>query len=177
MPNTHTKTSTRTNGNANTLVLVDIENMVGDPGASEEEYRTVFTFLRQFAITLCPQTRTIMASSHYAAASAWFAAEGSPVQRLMRSGPNGADLALLEAAPTAEIAARYQQVILCSGDHIFTPYVEELRALGVAVTLVIGRGKPARTLLAACPSRIWLHLPNATEGHHNPEGNTLTLAA
>lgn len=120
------------------------------------------------AINLCPRTRTIVASSHYAAASAWFAVDGSPVQRLTRSGPDGADLALLEAIPAIEIAARYRQVVLCSGDHIFTPFVNELRALGVLVTVVIGRGRAAHTLLQACPSRVWLRLPNTTPRHHTP---------
>lgn len=48
--------------------------------------------------------------------------------------------ALREAISTTEIANTHRHVVLCPGDHFFTQFVRELRALGISVTAPVGVG-------------------------------------
>jgi len=144
------------------LVLADLENLAGGPDASEERFRQVWTAVRLHAVHMDSDTRTVVATSSHAAKRAWFALGDSPVQRLVRDGVDGADKALLEVASPDEIARRYRRVTICSGDHAFAPLARDLRSRGVQVSLLIGRGDPARELIEACPFRIWLRLDNAS---------------
>jgi len=67
-----------------------------------------------------------------AAKTAW------PGARLVvRGGPDGADIALLEAVSDVDfIAARYDQIVVGSGDGVFEVVVREFRNRGLAVGVV-----------------------------------------
>ena len=67
-------------------------------------------------------------------------------QRLLRSGANGADEALLEALSAREITSRFSEVVIGSGDHIFTDVGAWLSRKGLKVTVVSRRGSLARSL-------------------------------
>lgn len=130
-----------------TCVLVDIENLVRDA----EEDRAVPVVLDQVLATL-----GIQASDHViVAAGPRLAAEAfHQVPRrcrlLLGHGVDGADLALLEAVEPADLARRYDRVIVASGDGIFAPLVAELGRLGVAAHVACRPGDlSARLKLAA----------------------------
>lgn len=57
-------------------------------------------------------------------------------RRLVRSGENGADLALLQVLEQESVAERYDRVVLGSGDGIFAYAAAGLQAVGVDVTVV-----------------------------------------
>lgn len=54
---------------------------------------------------------------------------------VVRSGQDGADLALLDVLRTERLAERFDEVVLVSGDGIFAKPVAELEEAGVAVTV------------------------------------------
>jgi hypothetical protein len=78
---------------------------------------------------------------------AFAAAHGWPGARvLVGHGPDGADRALLEAASPEDIAARFDNVIVASGDGVFTQLVALLRLRGLEVTVVARRESLSRRL-------------------------------
>jgi hypothetical protein len=111
--------------------LVDIENLIGlarpalaDVAACHEAYRPL---IRNHDLV-------VVAFNHGAfQAVAW----GWPnARRLVRSGENGADHALLDVLTYERVEQRFRSVIVASGDGIFTEAVARLGALGISVTVV-----------------------------------------
>lgn len=115
------------------LVLVDIENVVGGAVHSAEEAHWARQEVESM-IGVQELDQVIVGTSHiglFSAHSAW------PNSRLVvRSGENGADLALLEVMESENIHQRFEELVLISGDGIFTEEVSRLGGLGVQVTVV-----------------------------------------
>lgn len=115
------------------LIVVDIENVVGgavrDGGSARIARREIET-----AVGVRNTDQVVIGASHISALEcglAW------PTARLlMRSGPDGADLCLLEVLMSENIGDRFDEVVLVSGDGIFTGTVALLGASGVRVTVV-----------------------------------------
>jgi hypothetical protein len=149
-----------------TCVLVDIENLAGGPAASEEDFRQVWEVVRRHAVRFDDSTRTIVGASAFSAQRAFFALGDTPAQRLVRNGPDGAELAILDAVSPEELALRFRRVVIASGDGRFAPLARSLRDLGVEVALVVGRGAPSWHLLRETPFRIWLRIEGAPERKH-----------
>lgn len=150
---------------ADVYVLADVENLAGGPDASEREHVRVWRAIREHAVTFDSRTRTIAAASGFAAFRAFsaLATVGIPAQRLVRNGKDGAELALLGAVDPDELVRQgVRHVVIASGDHLLAPLASALRARGIQVTLLVGRGTPARVLLEACPRKIRLRLPSAS---------------
>ncbi len=76
-------------------------------------------------------------------------------QRLMRSGENGADLALLESYSADEMALKFDRVVIGSGDGIFTDLVVQLSHFGCQVAIV-SRSKSLSKRLRLAASTIVL---------------------
>ena len=57
-------------------------------------------------------------------------------RRVLGSGRDGADLALLEVLETEDIASRFTRVFIASGDHLFEPAARRLLSQGVDVQIV-----------------------------------------
>lgn len=134
-----------------TLRLVDIENMVGSCQLSLGDVARARVRINA-AVAPGTDDHTVIAASHYNAPAAYFGWAG-PVRRLARSGQDGADLALLEVvADVGWVAARYERVVVASGDHAFAPAVAELKGAGVEVIVIRpDTGFSARMRLAAGP--------------------------
>jgi hypothetical protein len=139
-----------------TLRLVDIENMVGSCQLSLGDVARARVRINA-AIAPRAQDHTVIAASHYNAPAAYFGWT-DPVRRLARSGKDGADLALLEViADVSWVAARYDRVVVASGDHAFAPAVAELKGAGVEVIVIRpDTGFSARMRLAAGPDVVAL---------------------
>src|SRR4051794_25668541 len=75
------------------LHLIDLENLVRSAHFSREEAARVHRGYMQVAPSGTVD-QMVLATSHHAAPSAWFGWP-APARRLVRSGQNGADLALL----------------------------------------------------------------------------------
>jgi hypothetical protein len=99
-----------------------------------------------------PMDQFVIACSHFAFTVIGFCWPG--LQYLLRSGPDGADLALLAAARSDRIAARFPRVVIASGDHIFAPAVTDLSTSGCQVTVASRRGRLSRMLELAVEGRV-----------------------
>ncbi len=79
---------------------------------------------------------------------------------MVRSGPDGADLALLEVLGEYDLRERFEAVVVASGDGIFSHAVAGVGGLSLA-TLVVARPESlARTLQLAAGSRVLALDPN-----------------
>lgn len=159
---------------ARRLIAVDAENLLGcDP-------RVASAMCWEFAIGgLLHAVRFQEVTDHLVIAVApnWaFVVMGlAPSARLVvREGHDGADLALCDALEDAAfIAARYNEVVLASGDHIFCGSVRSLAGAGVHTTVA---GLPTQTsseLTASASSVMWLDRPERFLG----EAATVTTSA
>ena len=114
------------------LVVLDIENAVGHADLTCEEVIWVRERLAAL-IGLTDSDQVVVGSSHLGLAAVGFA--WPQTRRVVRSGENGADLALLEVLDE-DLPSRYDAVVLVSGDGIFTDAVAHLGGAGVRVQVV-----------------------------------------
>jgi hypothetical protein len=129
------------------LILIDVENLAATPSPTFEQVELLVATLRAVVPGFdCDQK--IVACSHHAAHTVPFA---FPTARyLWRSGPDGADLALLDVLENERVDERYERVTICSGDGIFASTAAWLAVAGVEVTAVSLAGHlAARFQLAA----------------------------
>lgn len=135
------------------LHLIDIENLMGGPdGGGLALRRTVADY--QEAELVVDGDHVIMGANPrlgIAAKASW------PNARLVvRGGPDGADIALLETVSDVRfIAARYDRIVVGSGDGVFEVVVREYRSCGLAVG-VISRQRSLSYALGASASFVRL---------------------
>jgi NYN domain len=116
-----------------TLILVDIENLACDPRPQVESIRAALCRLGLGGSA----DQVVTACNHGAALTV---AAGWPCARhLVRSGPDGADDALLDIALNEDVARRFDRVVLATGDGAFAPAAAALAASGVTVVAVSHR--------------------------------------
>lgn len=136
-----------------TLHLIDLENLVGSGHLSCEQVRDAHALYRNL-VGVSPGDLVVLATSHHNAKAGWFGWAGNP-RRLVRSGRDGADLALLEVIEREAPADRFERVVICSGDGIFADAAAGLAGAGVTVTVASRDGHLARRLsLAASEVRL-----------------------
>jgi hypothetical protein len=141
---------------ARTLHLVDIENLAGTAIPSRRQVMDVQNrYARRMVLGVDDQV--IMASNHLALVNA---ALGWPHARYrVRSGPDGADLELLDVIEYENVATRFTHVVIGSGDGVFGHAVEGLTAGGVWVTVVSRLGSLSPGLARAARNVIYLDAP------------------
>lgn len=115
------------------LILIDIENLTGTPSPSSEQVDTIVATLRK-VVPGFDDDQKIVACSHHAARTVAFSFPGA--RHLWRSGPNGADFALLDVLENERVDARFERVTICSGDGIFAASAAWLARAAVEVTAV-----------------------------------------
>lgn len=137
-----------------TLHLVDLENLLNgrvDAHSVAEvwdEYQRV--------TGMCEDDHVIVSVSQRNAVATFFSLPAA-VQRIIGSNEaDGADHALLEAIDIAWTARRFGQVMVATGDGIFTPVAACLHARGLQMVQVIGGGKPATSLYRQCAMQLYL---------------------
>lgn len=129
------------------LHLIDAENLLGGADCSFAAARQGRTAYEAVA-PLGDVNQMILSTSHHAARSAWFAWPGD-VRRLIRSGPDGADTALLDVIAAEGLADRFGHVVIGSGDGIFALPAARLQAEGCSVTVVAHQSALSRRLRLA----------------------------
>ena len=118
---------------ARRLHLVDIENLAGSSLPSLSDVRQALG-LYSDCLTFGAMDQVEVASSHLTLLNA---ALGWPHARYrVRSGPDGADLALLDVLQYEDVASRFTHLAIGSGDHLFAGEAARLAAMGVCVTVV-----------------------------------------
>jgi hypothetical protein len=148
--------ATRRRFPARTVHLVDIENLAGTAIPTLREVMDVqVRYARRMA--LGTDDHVIMASNHLALMNA---ALGWPHARYrVRSGPDGADLELLDVIESENVATRFTRVVIGSGDGMFGHAAQDLMKRGVRVTVVSRWGSLAPSLERAALEVIYLDTP------------------
>jgi NYN domain len=114
------------------IVLVDIENVVGGSSALCDHVLWAKEVVEE-CISARPDDQVVVGVAPAGLldlACAW-----TRVRYVMRPGLDGADLVLLEVLGE-NIADRFAEVVLVSGDGIFADAVAELASQGVCTTVV-----------------------------------------
>ncbi len=140
------------------LHVVDIENLAG----------TAVPSLRQVAevqgrylarLDFGSDDLVVMAASHLGLLNV---ALGWPHARYrVRSGRDGADMELLDVLLHEDVAARFTQVVIGSGDGAFGPAAQNLSSRGVRVTVVSRKGSLSPSLARAARDVVYLDTPRA----------------
>jgi hypothetical protein len=135
------------------LHLVDIENLAGSSLPSLSQVRTALgLYADRLAFGVMDQVE--VASSHLTLLNA---ALGWPhAHYRVRSGPDGADLALLDVLRHENVAERFTHVAFGSGDHLFAEEAARLAGQGVWVTVVSRRRSLSPRLALAAREVIFL---------------------
>lgn len=130
------------------LVVVDIENLIGGAVINATEVQWARQLLNE-SLGLQPEDQFIVGICHLGLLEVGI--NWPQARRVVRSGPSGADRALIEVLREEHIADRFTEVVLVSGDGAFADVVAELAAQGVPTTVVAQRERlSARLRLAAC---------------------------
>jgi hypothetical protein len=145
------------------LVLVDIENVAGGALVTE----SIASWARAVVIeslAVDEFEQVVVGTSHVGAFNAW--AVWPSVRVRIRSGQNGADLALLDVMEYERIEQRFDEIVLVSGDGIFADVVARLGAVGARVTVASWAESLSTRLRLAAARVIYLNDtdPGATEG-------------
>ncbi|GAB3249228.1 PIN domain-containing protein [Arthrobacter pigmenti] len=146
-----------------TLFVIDIENMIGTSAQITAPQVGKVQVRINAAVNSVTGDHTVIASNKSNAAAVCFTWSG-PVCRKICSGKDGADQALLEELrDPVWIAARYDHVVIASGDHAFANAVAAIKSAGCPVTVIapdVGLSKRMR--LAAGPDLVRLGSPIPT---------------
>lgn len=128
------------------LVVVDIENVVGGAVLTIEQAVGAHLSVQDVAV-LNGSEQVVIGTSHVGVVSTGLGWRGSRL--VVRSGENGADLALLDVLTEERIEERFDEVVLVSGDGIFAEAVADLGFAGVDVTVVAHPGRCSKRLRLA----------------------------
>lgn len=139
--------------NRRRIIVIDIENLIGGAVLDTTDVHWAKECLRE-VIDIESGDQIVIGTSHIgllATGVAW------PNQRyVIGSGPDGADLALLEVLEEG-IASRFAEVVLVSGDGIFTETTARLTAAGVDVHVIAHCDGLSRRLRMAASNVTELH--------------------
>jgi hypothetical protein len=136
-----------------TIHLIDIENLAGSALPDLSQVSQLRTFYRE-QVGLGDLDQVVVACNHLAFEHAGF---GWPDARhLVRSGPDGADLALLDVIYDENVAGRFAHVVIASGDKLFAYAAAWLAGLGRQVSVVGRRGSVSTSLKLAAHEVIYI---------------------
>ncbi len=130
-----------------TMHLIDIENLMGKTAFTIQEVAWLEQRYVEVA-NLGPKDQVVIASSHFAAPPTWMGWDRT-ARRLVGSGPDGADIALIDVLEREHLANRFDHVVLGSGDGIFSVHCAKLQAAGCGVSVVSRRESISRRLRLA----------------------------
>lgn len=135
------------------LIMVDIENQVGASELTAEnvvEVKTALDLLEGASVM------HVVACSHHNAKAVMF--NWPKARIILKSGKDGADLALIDVATDERVGKRFDRVVIASGDGIFAEVAKDLSNDGVQVCIICGRGALSRNLAHQCSSVRYLAL-------------------
>jgi hypothetical protein len=134
-----------------TLHLIDVENLLGDPRPDTESVRRARdAYESHVAVGDCDLV--VVACNHGCALEVGLAF--ADARLVVRSGPDGADLALLDVLGEYDLRGRFDAVVVASGDGIFSHAIAAMGGLGLAALIVARPESLARTLRLAAGGRV-----------------------
>jgi hypothetical protein len=117
-----------------TLHLLDLENLMGGALAGSLALRRASATYRE-TMSIGPDDHVIVAVNPALGLEAKL--EWPDRQVIMQGGPDGADMALLSVASDEPwVTARYDRLIIASGDGIFAGLASSIRGAGIPVGVV-----------------------------------------
>lgn len=151
-----------------TLHLIDVENLAGTGRPDPVRVSEICSWYRQW-VGVGAVDQVVVACNHLALLDT---ALGWPGARYrIRSGPDGADLELLDVLSHENVLERFARFVIGSGDGVFAATTASLAAAGRWVTVVSRRESlAARLRLAACEV-VWMDAgaPPAAANWPGPE--------
>jgi hypothetical protein len=131
-----------------TLHLIDVENLVGTGLPCPGQVCEVYSRYEQW-VGFGPADQVVVACNHLALVDT---ALGWPDARYrVRSGPDGADLELLDVLHHENVVERFSRFVIASGDGIFAAVAASLAEASRWVTVVSRRESlSTRLRMAAC---------------------------
>jgi hypothetical protein len=138
------------------LHLVDIENLVGGPSATRSAVDLVWRQYRVLA-ECTEQDQVHMAADRSLYVRTAFDL-GAGIAYHPAVGRDGADNRLLAVAPAGWVTARFDRLVIGSGDHAFAALAASARAAGLRVLAVARPGTLARELRVGVDEVRWLPL-------------------
>jgi len=137
-----------------TLHLVDIDNLLGDPGCEDGAHiRALFDCYRDLA-GFNFGDQVVVATGCNARHALEVELAWPSVCHRRQSGRDGADMALLEESQWAADRGRFTRVVIGSGDRIFLEAMDRLRAVDIAVDFVARRRSLATAIAVRAGGRI-----------------------
>jgi hypothetical protein len=136
------------------LVVVDIENVVGGAVMTVEQASCAHMCI-EGAVGLHGDEHVVIGTSHVGLMPTGLGWAGPRL--VARSGDNGADPALLEVLTEERVEERFDEVVLVSGDGIFTDAVAALSAAGLRVTVVTRPEACSKRLRMAVVRTVYLN--------------------
>lgn len=147
------------------LHLIDLENLCGDAFPAEEHIARVWNTYR-YGVSNSPEDHYVVGSSHLFASRAWFVLPPQGIQRCVRSGKDGGELAILAQFDLEHTAARFDRLVIASGDGMFATTARMARNCGLHIHQVSGLARCSRTLASIAHThsrlRLTLETPNQT---------------
>lgn len=147
-----------------TLHAVDIENLAGMPIPSRGQVSKVQAVYVD-RLGFGADDQVVMAASHRGLLNAALAWPHARYQ--VRSGPNGADLALIDVLLHEDIPARFTHVVIGSGDGMFARAAMVLASGGVRVTVASRSDSLSHMLRRAATEVVYLDKPRAPRPPHS----------
>lgn len=141
------RTSTFPTKTRRTLHLVDVESLLGTANPASGGVSAIARLYYE-AAGVTAGDHVVIASSHHCAIRVWLEWDDS-VRRILGSGPDGADRALLSVIEHENPAERYQRIVIGSGDGIFAEPAARLQASGAEVAVVTRASSLSRRLKMA----------------------------
>ena len=144
--------------------FLDIENLCGTPDLYTEIVTS--TFHDYVHVTqAAPHDQFTVSTSHHNYTVAAFALRDIRSVHLLppRSGPDGADMALIDGIAASRLNKNVDQICIGSGDHIFAFALTRLNNLGFHTTAV-SRPEASSLHITRAASRV-LYLPDRTTTH------------
>jgi AAA ATPase domain/NYN domain len=135
-----------------TLWIVDIENLAGTAIPGRHQVQQVKDWYDEY-LEFGPDDQVVIAANHMGS----IAGPGWPKARYLVSSPeDGVERELLDILQNENADARFERVVIGSGDETFTAAAERLAARGVKVTVVGHRNAIADGLLRAASDVIFI---------------------
>ena len=138
------------------LFIVDAENLVAGAVKSAADVRWIRQTLEEHA-DLRPEEQVVVGTCHVGLLEVGI--NWSAARRVVRSGPSGADLALIEVLRQEHVADRFAEVVLVSGDGAFADVVAELATQGVPTTVVAQRASLSAKLRLSARAVVEVPIP------------------
>jgi hypothetical protein len=138
------------------LIITDPENLLAGPVTSAAGVKWIQRILEEH-VGLGPEDQVVLGTCHVGLLElgiGWPAA-----RRVVRSGPSGADMALIEVLREEHVADRFAEVVLVSGDGAFADVVAELAARGVPTTVVAQRKRLSAKLRLTASTVVEVPVP------------------